>query len=98
MPMRDSTTIRLLLMATTMLGAHGICHAQVPTPPPTTTGGSETSQNEIVVTAQKRSEKLQNVPIQGAVLTGKTLDARQIKLTNELARTVRNLTIEKPDA
>ena len=57
----------------------------------------EAAQNEIIVTAQKRSEKLQNVPIQVDVLTGKTLEARQIKMTSEIARTVPNLTIEKTD-
>jgi iron complex outermembrane receptor protein len=96
MPMRNLRTIRQLLMATTLLGAAQIVEAQT-APPPNAGVGPEVSQNEIIVTAQKRSEKLQNVPIQVDVLTGKTLEARQIKMTSEIARTVPNLTIEKTD-
>lgn len=94
--MRNLRTIRQLLMATTLLGAAQIVEAQT-APPPNAGVGPEVSQNEIIVTAQKRSEKLQNVPIQVDVLTGKTLEARQIKMTSEIARTVPNLTIEKTD-
>src|SRR5438270_8844615 len=97
MPMRHSNLIRRLLLAATPLGAAGIAQAaHAPTPNPTAVE-PQTNQNEIVVVAQKRSEKLQNVPIQVNVLTGKTLDARQMKMTNEIARTVSNLTIEKTD-
>jgi len=94
--MRNLRTIRQLLMATTLVGAAQIVEAQT-APPPNAGVGPEVSQNEIIVTAQKRSEKLQNVPIQVDVLTGKTLEARQIKMTSEIARTVPNLTIEKTD-
>ncbi|MFL6727175.1 MAG: TonB-dependent receptor [Sphingomicrobium sp.] len=104
--MRNSTMIRALF-TTTLLGAPDIGEAQ--TAPPSKQIGNpapaqnanmvvpEASQNEIIITAQKRSERLQNVPIQVDVLTGQALEARQIKMTNEIVRTVPNLTIEKTD-
>src|SRR5437762_3042645 len=96
--MRNSTMIRHALLATTLLGAHSIANARpAPTTNPPAAVEAQANQNEIIITAQKRSEKLQNVPIQVDVLTGKTLEARQMKMTNEIARTVPNLTIEKTD-
>jgi iron complex outermembrane receptor protein len=93
--------IRQLLLATTLFGAHAMARAAASTPAPAVAPAnaveSPADQNEIIVTAQKRSEKLQNVPIQVDVLTGKTLEARQMKMTSEIARTVPNLTIEKTD-
>ena len=110
--MRSLRMIRHALLATTLLGACAMANAdpstnQPPAPPakPTATqapGGSgavvpEANQNAIIVTAQKRPELLQNVPIQVDVLTGATLQARHIKTTSEIARIVPNLTIEKTD-
>lgn len=101
--MRNSIIIRHGLLATTLLCAHSMVSAQSARPPqsaPATNSNAvepQADQSSIIVTAQKRSEKLQNVPIQVDVLTGKTLEARQIKMTNEIARTVPNLTIEKTD-
>src|SRR5206468_8293270 len=97
MPMRNSRTVRHLLLATTFIGVSGASRGAAPAVPDSTAVDAQANQNEIFVTAQKRSEKLQNVPIQVNVLTGKTLDARQMKMTNEIARTVSNLTIEKTD-
>src|SRR3982751_5708330 len=97
MPMRNSRTIRHLLLATTMLGVHGIARAAAPAAAPSGAVDPQANQNEIIVTAQKRSEKLQNVPIQVDVLTGRMLEARQVRMTSEIARTVPNLTIEKTD-
>src|SRR3954453_11040246 len=97
MPMRNSRTIRHLLLATIMLGVHGIARAAAPAAAPSGAVDPQANQNEIIVTAQKRSEKLQNVPIQVDVLTGRMLEARQVRMTSEIARTVPNLTIEKTD-
>src|SRR5438309_3908297 len=97
MPIRSSRTIRHLLLATTLIGVSGAGRGAAPAAPGTTAVDAQANQNEIIVTAQKRSEKLQNVPIQVDVLTGKTLEARQMRMTNEIARTVPNLTIEKTD-
>ena len=95
--MRNSRTIRHLLLATTLIGVSGVGRGAAPAVPDSTAVDAQANQNEIIVTAQKRSEKLQNVPIQVNVLTGKTLEARQMNMTNEIARTVSNLTIEKTD-
>jgi iron complex outermembrane receptor protein len=101
--MRNSTIIRRGLLATTLLCAHSIANAEpadAPAAPPAEHPNAvepPADQSSIIVTAQKRSEKLQNVPIQVDVLAGKTLEARQIKMTNEIVRTVPNLTIEKTD-
>jgi iron complex outermembrane recepter protein len=92
--MRNATLVRRALLASALIGSPVAAQTL---PPPTTQATPEASQNEIIVTAQKRSEKLQNVPIQVDVLTGKTLEARQIKMTNEIAREVANLTVEKTD-
>jgi iron complex outermembrane receptor protein len=105
--MRKATLVRKALLATALIGSPALADqaAAPPAPMPDKTQATapigavvpEAAQNEIIVTAQKRSEKLQNVPIQVDVLTGKTLEARQIKMTKEIARTVPNLTIEKTD-
>ena len=101
--MRNSTTIGQALLATTLLGVHSGATGQsapannAPSPANQTTVTSQENGNAIIITAQKRPELLQNVPIQVDVLTGRTLEARQIKMTNEIARTVPNLTIEKTD-
>lgn len=61
---------------------------------PAETGRGE---GEIVVTAQKRSERLQDVPIQVDVLTRSNIEARQIKMTTDIVKTVPSLTIERTD-
>jgi iron complex outermembrane receptor protein len=100
--MRNLTIIRHALLATTLLGTCAIAQAADQPPPgaaPDSTAAEPppANQNEIIITAQKRSEKLQNVPIQVDVLTNRTLEERQIKMTSEIVRVVPNLTIEKTD-
>jgi iron complex outermembrane recepter protein len=102
MPMRKSTIIRRTLLTTAFLGIPSIAIAQSTSPANPQSKNSnavepQVNQNTIIITAQKRPELLQNVPIQVDVLTGKTLDARQMKTTKEIARTIPNLTIEKTD-
>jgi iron complex outermembrane receptor protein len=101
--------IRHMLLATSLLSAFAAANADPPTVQPQAIPNApqgeassssvvpEASQNAIIITAEKRPELLQNVPIQVDVLTGKTLEARHIKMTNEIVRTVSNLTIEKTD-
>ena len=103
--MRNSDFIRRALFATALVAFPEIAHAQAAPLRINDAAASQNanavepqaSQNEIIITAQKRSEKLQNVPIQVDVLTGKTLEAREIKMTREIVRTVPNLTVEKTD-
>ncbi|WP_174293046.1 TonB-dependent receptor [Sphingomonas bacterium] len=58
---------------------------------------AQTAAGDIVVTAQKRSERLQDVPVQVDVLTAKSIEAQQIKQTADIVATIPNLTIEKTD-
>ncbi len=67
--------------------------AQEAAPPAATTG-----LEEIVVTAQRRAERLQDVPISLAVVTGETLQTRSISNFEQLAPLVPNLTIAKSPA
>jgi iron complex outermembrane receptor protein len=50
---------------------------------------------EIIVTAQKRSERLQDVPIQVDVLTAEALANRQIEQTSEVSRIVPNFWVQR---
>lgn len=50
---------------------------------------------DIVVTAQKRSQRLQDVPMQVNVLTAESIAAKQIKMTADIVRSVSNFTVEK---
>lgn len=52
---------------------------------------------DILVVAEKRSAKLQDVPIQVSVLTGDALAARQITQTQDIAGTIPNMSVERND-
>ena len=51
------------------------------------------SLEEVIVTAQKRDEKLQNVPIAVSAFTGEQLQARGINNVNDLGSLAPNLQI-----
>ena len=53
---------------------------------------------DIVVTAQRREQRLQDVPISIAVVSGNTLEDRAIQIFEQLAPLVPNLTIAKTPA
>jgi iron complex outermembrane recepter protein len=67
----------------------GPCNAQ--------DAGTESALQEIIVTAEKRPERLQDVPAQIDVLTGETLQALQIRETPDITATVPNLTVARND-
>ncbi len=78
--MRARRTIATTLLTTTMLSALPLAvHAQAAQK----TTGTEADTTEVVVTAQKRSEKLSNVPISIEVLTTKKLDQLNIANVND---------------
>jgi iron complex outermembrane receptor protein len=52
---------------------------------------------EVIVTAQKRTQRLQDVPIQVDVLTADTLNDRQIAQTSEISRIVPNFSVQRTD-
>ncbi len=53
----------------------------------------DTSIEEIIVTAQRREERLQDVPIAVAAVTGKQLEKQGIQTTNDLGQAVPSLTV-----
>jgi len=61
--------------------------AQAQTPPP------DTGLEEIVVTAQRRAENLQSVPISMSALTGATLENLGVKHFPDFASTIPNLSV-----
>ena len=86
------------LLATTMLVAPSIAQdapAVAPTTPPAAaaakTPSPATDEDEIVITATKRSENLQDVPIAITALTTKTLDDLQVDSFDDYARLVPSL-------
>ena len=72
-------------------------HAQAPAPPPPAPAAepAESAVSEIVVTAQRREESLQKVPIAITVVTGDQLLARQTYSAEQLVEQVPSLTFRK---
>ena len=61
------------------------------------TATADTTLNEIIVTAEKRPERVQDVSAQVDVLTAQNLEALQIRQSPEIAATVPNLTVARND-
>ncbi|GAA5526033.1 vitamin B12 transporter BtuB [Microbulbifer aestuariivivens] len=74
-----------LVIAALQLGAVGTAYAQQDQ------GRSATSLEEVVVTARKREESLQSVPIAVTALDSAALESRQISAVEDLGRAVPNL-------
>ena len=62
----------------------------------TTTAGSATSVGAVVVTAQRRSQNIQDVPISVQAISSKQLLAAGIKSTQDLGQITPNVTIISP--
>jgi iron complex outermembrane recepter protein len=69
--------------------APGSCNAQE--------SAGEPALQEIIVTAQKRPERLQDVPAQIDVLTAEILQTLQIRETPDITATIPNLTVARND-
>ena len=78
----------LLLAAGAQLG-----HAQSATPQDSEAQSSETSLQEVVVTARRREENVQSVPITVVVLNATQLNEENVTTANDLARVSPGLTI-----
>ena len=65
------------------------------TTPAAETGVTETGVSEIVVTAQKREERLQDVPIAISVITSADLENKQVSNLEDIRDLVPNLYIEQ---
>ena len=81
-----------LWMVTAALAASSTAGAQTT---PAGTGAPTTTDDEIIVTAQKRSESLQNVPISVTALTGNTLVASGIQDTERLSTLTPGLIVQR---
>ena len=69
-------SLRPLLLAGTLLIAAPALAQTAPVAPAPATPGADDAPADIIVTAQKRSEKLQNVPLAVTVVSGDTLAAQ----------------------
>jgi iron complex outermembrane receptor protein len=87
--MTARTAIGGLLLAGATLGSSALSAAEVAAP--------DADVEEIVVTAQKRPELIQNVSAQVDVLTAQSLEALQIRQTPDIVATVPNLTVARND-
>jgi len=89
--MKNSRSIYLMASAFALCPA-GISHAQTATPAPAATEKvSETA--DIIVTARKRSEKLQDVPVSITAFTAKQLQQNGFQNVNDLAISNPNVSI-----
>ncbi|MBB3878870.1 TonB-dependent receptor [Sphingomonas pseudosanguinis] len=95
---RISTAV--LALAMTM---PGVAHAQAQSVPadtqqeaaPAPAEDSLATTGDIVVTAQKRTERLQDVPLAVTAITGDALESRQINDTQSLVQAVPSLTFQQ---
>lgn len=93
-----SAELRSVFAAAALMGVVPLACAQqaadtqastVATPTPTV--GSEAALNEVVVTAQRRSERVQDVPISITALSGSALARQNVQTTNDLPSVVSGL-------
>ena len=64
--------------------------------PPTEAAPAQSGLAEIVVTATKRSENLQNVPVAVAAITAETLQNKGVFETSDLNNTIANFQVSSP--
>ncbi|HEX8062020.1 MAG TPA: TonB-dependent receptor, partial [Allosphingosinicella sp.] len=60
-----------------------------------TTDSAENSDSDIIVTAQRRAESLQNVPIAVSAFSGEALERQQIENASDLQQSLPNVTYTK---
>jgi len=85
-----------LLLATSTLMTGWSAAAQAAAEPVARPNPDTDGVGEIVVTAQKRQESLQNVPISITALSGDDLAERQVRAAEDLVTTVSNLQVNSP--
>jgi outer membrane receptor protein involved in Fe transport len=81
--------------ALSVLACSGAAFAQGASPaaPTGDTAKADAGVADIIVTAQRRSENLQNVPIAVSAVTGDMLERRGVRTTEELASAVPSMTV-----
>jgi outer membrane receptor protein involved in Fe transport len=82
------------LLASTMLCTTGAAFAQEAPPPEPANRGVSSGDGEIIVTAQKRAENLQSVPIAITAITTEKLDQLQVTDFDDYARFVPSLSYQ----
>jgi len=99
MRLAPSTGLRIVsaaLLASTMLCTSGIAFAQPGTPPPTDVAAADDDADDadIVVTAQKRSENLQDVPISIQALGTERLDELNVANFNDYTKLLPSISFQ----
>ena len=91
--MKTQNSFRLACLMSTALLAPGLAHAQDAAAPSQAEAAS--TLDDIVVTAQKKQESLQNVPISVDVVGGETLDRLSLSNFDELSGKIPNFSVRK---
>jgi iron complex outermembrane recepter protein len=91
--MRSSAFRTLLAGATAITAIAVSATSTAQTLPPTSAPALDPGSEEVVVTAQKKSESLQNVPIAITAFTTATLDNKTVDDATDLSFSVPNLTV-----
>ncbi len=94
--MADHIRLRLItkiMCACLAMAGPAICHAQQATAQTATEVASDSTLQEIVVTAQKRAESVQNVPITITTLTGTQMRDANISVMTQLPLVTTNLQV-----
>ena len=86
------SNIKLSLTISTIISAHAaaLAHADESTIKP---AAASTAVEEVVVTATRRAESAQNVPIAITAMTGETLDQLNVQTADDLFKFLPNVTI-----
>ena len=86
---------KYLGLAISAVLAGGLAHAETPSAAKSKTQGTGGTLEEIIVTAQKREERLQDVPVAVAALTGDAITNRGVRTADELQMTIPALSWQK---
>lgn len=95
---RESSRSRLFRSAAWAVLASGTfaaaAHAQIA---PAASSNEPATVETVVVTAQRRSENIQNVPVSVQALTSRDLQTSGVKITDDLGQITPNVTIVNPE-
>ena len=89
---------KILLGATALATLSAASGAWAQTAPQTAPTAEESSVDEIIVTARKRSERLFDVPVAVTAVTAETLEERQIQTVREIAQVTPGLNVSSDSA
>lgn len=85
----------IILLASTAIGlASGAVRAQQAAPPTTESPAADVGVQEIIVTAQKRAQNVQDVPIAVSAFTAEALETRGVTTVSQLANITPNVNLD----